>query len=184
MLGYYPIFSLYHRGGQVLAQETGIQKQEIKAEKFSQPVVLPHPGYLSTPYSKYHPGIDIAAGLGMPVHPITNGVVEEVNYGFFGYGNHVTLAHEEGIKSLYGHLSRIYVKKGQEVTSNNILGEVGITGRTSGPHTHLEITKDGQFIDPITILPEVPTYPTNSSKVQEGASLIQLNLHKTLKPDF
>ena len=52
---------------------------------------------------------------------------------------------------------KIYVKANQKVNSDNILGEVGLTGFTSGPHTHLEITHNGNYIDPQTILPEIPT---------------------------
>lgn len=139
---------------QVLAANNE-QRQEIIASSFPQPVTLPHPGYLSTRFSRWHPGVDIATGLGMPVHPITTGVVEEVNFGFWGYGNHVIISHAGGFKSLYGHMGKIYVKKGQEVTSSSTLGEVGLSGQTSGPHTHLEITHQGDYIDPLTILPEI-----------------------------
>ena len=54
---------------------------------------------------------------------------------------------------------KIYVKAGQKITSDSILGEVGITGATSGPHTHLEITHEGKYIDPLTILPQIPNMP-------------------------
>ena len=56
-------------------------------------------------------------------------------------------------------MGKVYVKKDQKITTENILGEVGLTGRTSGPHTHLEVTRNGQFIDPQTILPEIPDMP-------------------------
>ncbi|MBI2040127.1 M23 family metallopeptidase [Candidatus Microgenomates bacterium] len=134
----------------------------IIASSFPQPVVLPHPGYLSTSFSRSHPGVDIAAGLGMPIHPITAGTVEQVNFSFWGYGNHLIISHTEGFKSLYGHMGRIYIKKGQEVRSENIIGEVGLSGFTSGPHTHLEITKDGNYINPLTILPEIPDMPNEN----------------------
>ena len=110
-------------------------KQEIVAFSFIKPVILPHIGYLSTKFSNYHPGIDIAIGLSMPIHPINPGVVEDIVYSSFGYGNHVIISHENGFKSLYAHMGRINVKKGDKVTSDNIIGEVGLTGQTSGPHT-------------------------------------------------
>ncbi len=157
--GYYPVWAFPPvKPATVLAQESE-QKQEIIASSFPQPISLPHPGYLSTKFSRWHPGIDIAAGLGMPIHPITTGVVEEVNHGFLGYGNYVIISHTGGFKSLYGHMSKIYVKEGQTVSSENILGEVGMSGQTSGPHTHLEITKDGNYIDPLTILPGIADMP-------------------------
>lgn len=133
------------------------QKAEIIASSFSQPVTLPHPGYLSGRFSNSHPGIDLAAGLGMPVHPITQGIVDEVNLSIWGLGNHVTVSHPNSFKSLYGHLSRVFTKKGQEVTTQTLLGEVGMTGFSSGPHTHLEITHNGEYIDPLLILPEIST---------------------------
>lgn len=135
------------------------QKQEIEALSLPNPMFLPHPGYLSTTFSFYHPGIDIATGYNMPVHPIAEGVVEQVNYNFFGYGNNVVINHTAGFKSMYAHMGRIFVKVGQSVSHNNIIGEVGLTGHTSGPHTHLEITKDGRYINPLTILPEISTIP-------------------------
>lgn len=135
------------------------QKGEIIAASFSQPLVLPHPGFLTTRFSSYHPGVDIAAGLGMPIHPITEGEVSEVGRDFFGLGNFVIVSHQNGFKSKYAHMGKIYVKIGDKITSENTLGEVGLTGRTSGPHTHLEITKDGNYIDPQTILPEIPNMP-------------------------
>ena len=53
-------------------------------------------------------------------------------------------------------MGKIYVSIGQEVTTESILGQVGLTGQTSGPHTHLEITYNGKYIDPQTILPDIP----------------------------
>lgn len=134
---------------------------EIISQSFSKPLTLPHPGYLSTKFSNYHPGIDIAIGLGMPIHPIIDGVVTDTGFDIFGLGNYVEVTHENGFKSKYAHMGKVYVKKGSKVTSENILGEVGITGRTSGPHTHLEITLNGIPIDPVKILPEISEQPGN-----------------------
>lgn len=188
-LGYYPTFSFPPiQKSQVLASEE--QKYELAAASFTHPISLPHPGYLSTKFSRFHPGIDIATGLGMPVHPISTGVIEEVNFGFWGYGNHIIVTHPEGFKSLYAHLGKIYAKKGQEVTPLSFLGEVGMTGQTSGPHTHLEIISNDRYIDPVTILPEIRDYPESdfnkstggSSKIDAAAK--KTELHKTLQPDL
>lgn len=135
------------------------QNEAINAAGFSSPVVLPHPGYISTHYSALHPGTDIATGLGMPIHPIISGQVVEATLGLFGLGHYIVVEHEQGLKSTYAHMGRVFVKAGDKVTSASILGEVGLTGRTSGPHTHLEITKDGKYIDPETILPKLPDFP-------------------------
>lgn len=135
------------------------QEQIIQNSSFKDPFILPHPGYLSSSFSTWHPGIDIAIGLGMPIHPINSGKVVEVNFGYFGLGHFVVVEHEQGIKSIYGHMGRIFVKKNDLVTQNSILGEVGMTGHTSGPHTHLETTKNGEYFDPQLILPLLSKWP-------------------------
>lgn len=162
LAGYYPVLAFPPIKRAMALAESTEQKQEIVAYSFPLPLVLPHPGYLSSKYSKWHPGVDIATGLGMPIHPITAGTVEEVNYGFWGLGHFVAVSHPNGFKSTYGHLGKIYVKKGQQVTSENTLGEVGLTGYTSGPHTHLEIQKDGNYLNPQDLLPEIPDMPRPS----------------------
>lgn len=169
----------------VFAEDT--QKPEVLSSSFSKPVSLPHPGYLTTKFSSYHPGIDIAAGLGMPIRPIMPGIVEEVNFGFIGYGNHVIIAHTQGFKSLYAHMGRVFVKKGQTVDQNTMLGDVGLTGSTTGPHTHLEITKNDAHIDPLTLLPPTDPNPGGKSNKATGEPniySIQTTLHKELKPEF
>ena len=155
-LGYYPYFGSPPIKRSTVSAQVLEQKGEVIASSFSKPLVLPHPGYLSTRFSTWHPGIDIAAGLSMPIHPIIDGTVEETGRDFWGLGNYVTISHEKGFQSKYTHMGAVYVKKGQTVSSENTLGEVGLTGRTSGPHTHLEITHYGEYIDPTKILPEFP----------------------------
>ncbi len=123
------------------------------------PFQLPHPGYISTKYAFYHPGIDIATGLGMPVKPISDGKVAEVTLGYFGLGHYVVVEHAQGYRSTYGHMGRIYVSVGDQVKATTILGEVGLTGHTSGPHTHLEVTKEGNYINPLAVLPGLPDWP-------------------------
>lgn len=162
------------------------QIQKIEADSIPR-IQLPHPGYLSGRFTRFHPGVDIAIGLGMPVHPITDGEILEVNFGFWGYGNHVTISHTKGLKSLYAHLGRVYVKKGQKVSMADTLGTVGMTGFTSGPHTHLEITRNGSYIDPLTLLPTLQNYPSEEylkpyADPPSGGQ--EKNLSKTLKPDF
>lgn len=198
--GYYPVFDFPPVRQTVASAQVNQLSHEVEAGALPKPPKLPHPGYLSTRFSSYHPGIDIATGLGMPIKPITDGIVELVSFGFWGYGNHVIIAHAGGFKSMYAHMGRVYVRTGQEVSENATIGEVGMTGRTSGPHTHLEITKNGTPIDPLTILPEIADFPSSneqgSSANEQSSSLnkpvggndatIRTNssLHKTLKPDF
>lgn len=133
---------------------------EVTATKAPITFGLPHIGYISTYFSNFHPGIDIAAGLGFPVRAIASGTVTSQGYNFFGLGLVVEITHEYGYKSTYGHLGKTYVKAGQKVSQDDRIGEVGLTGHTSGPHTHFELTKDNQYLDPLTVLPTLPNIQT------------------------
>lgn len=137
-----------------IAQESQVTPQDLGVT-----FKLPHEGYITSPFSSFHPGIDIATGLGMPVEPITRGTVVSTGFNFFGLGLFVEVDHGNGYRSLYGHMGKIYTEAGKEVNENNFLGEVGLTGNTSGPHTHLEVFKDGVRIDPRLILPAIRNYP-------------------------
>lgn len=159
LAGYYPTFAIPPVKRAVAKATVQEQKGEVIAQSFSKPLILPHPGYLSTKFSNWHPGIDIATGLGMPIHPIIDGEVLIVGRDLFGLGNYIVVSHENGFQSKYGHMGKIYVKTGQRITSENTLGEVGLTGNTSGPHTHLEITRNGNYVDPQALLPEIPDMP-------------------------
>ena len=123
-LGYYPSFSIPPIKRSVVLAQTQEEKGEVLTKSFSKPLNLPHPGYLSTRFSNWHPGIDIATGLGMPIHPITDGDVLETGHDIFGLGNYVVVLHENNFKSKYAHMGAIYVKVGQKVSSENTLGEV------------------------------------------------------------
>ncbi len=164
LTGYQPVLALPPIQKSI-ARADFTQDQQIETGTLSEAFSLPHPGYLTTPYSTWHPGVDIATGLGMPIHPILKGKVIEINYGFFGYGNQVTVEHEQGYKSIYSHMGRIYTRVDDLVHKSSILGEVGLTGRTTGPHTHLEIKKDDKYIDPANILPKIPDFGTYAKSV-------------------
>jgi murein DD-endopeptidase MepM/ murein hydrolase activator NlpD len=164
ILGFPPIKKNTAQAEEVNAQVQSIESQQQIAFQ------LPHPGYLSTPYSSFHPGIDIASGLGMPVHPIAKGKVIEAGFNFWGLGLTVEILHPNGFKSTYAHLGKTYVKKGQEVKETDLIGEVGLTGHTTGPHTHLELTKDGKNIDPLTVLPKLREFPKEEDFLVYSAS--------------
>src|SRR3989338_8955977 len=119
-LGYYPTFAIPTVKQSLVQASNQEQKAEIIAASFSKPLILPHPGYLSTRFSTWHPGIDIAAGLGMPIHPILDGEISEVGRDFFGLGNFVVITHENGFKSKYAHMGKVYVRVGQNIAQENI----------------------------------------------------------------
>lgn len=189
LLGYYPalILPTSLHSSEVLASE---QIAKVSSDSLPYSFNLPHPGYLSTPFSSYHPGVDLATGLSMPIHPIAPGQVTRLDYGFFGLGHEIVVSHPGGFESTYGHMGRIFVKLGDKVTENTILGEVGLTGHTSGPHTHLEIRKDSALINPQTVLPEIPPFPAPTDFMPVGGEILdsgvqgETNLRKTLRPDF
>jgi len=98
----------------------------------------------------FHGGVDIAAQEGKNVHSARWGKVVyagDVN----GYGNTVILEHELGYYTLYGHLKNILVEEGEKVDSGRIIGTVGTTGRTTGPHLHFEIRRENQKLNPDNI---------------------------------
>ena len=94
-----------------------------------------------------HSGIDISAPIGTTVRSIQGGrVVYAAPFG--GYGKLITIDHGAGICSLYGHLANIQVAVGEPVVAGEIIGTVGITGNTTGPHLHFEIRIGGVPVDP------------------------------------
>lgn len=116
-------------------------------------VVAPMERYeLTQGFSIFHPGIDLAADIGTPVHPMMNGVVTEAGWSFFGYGNTVYVDHQNGYGSRYAHLSKLLVHEGDKVATETTLGLSGNTGRATGPHLHLEIHDHGIPINPRTLL--------------------------------
>lgn len=104
-------------------------------------------------FSGKHPGVDMAEPQGNPVYPIMKGRIESTIFARFEYGNHIIINHGSGIKSLYGHLSKILVKVGDEVDTNTVIGKVGSTGWSTGSHLHLEIIENGNHINPFTVIP-------------------------------
>lgn len=158
LLGYEPTLA-FPPLKKAVARADEEQSQSVNAEAIPQ-FTPPFEGYISNRFSWYHPAIDIATGFGTPIHPIASGVVSEIDLGNVGYGNHVYITHEDGYRSLYAHMDKIYVQKDQTVSTGDIIGTVGLTGFTTGPHTHLEISKDGKNINPEDILPKIGDSPT------------------------
>ncbi|WP_343693512.1 M23 family metallopeptidase [Chitinophaga sp.] len=98
---------------------------------------------------KYHSGLDFAAPAGTPIYATGDGVVEEASMSDVGYGNHVVVNHGYGYKTRYGHMLRIKVKAGTTVKRGDVLGWVGSTGKSTGPHCHYEVEKNGDKVDPV-----------------------------------
>ena len=98
---------------------------------------------------KLHPGLDFAAPAGTPIYATANGTVEFAGNRGDGYGNNVIINHGYGYKTLFGHMFKIKARTGQRVTRGEVIGWVGSTGKSTGPHCHYEVIKNGNKIDPI-----------------------------------
>jgi len=95
-----------------------------------------------------HTGLDIGASTGTPIKAIASGTVLYSGNAGNGFGNYIRISHGDGIETLYGHCSALYVTAGQWVEQGEIIGAVGSTGRSSGPHLHLEIRVNGDSVNP------------------------------------
>ncbi|GBC80618.1 Murein DD-endopeptidase MepM [bacterium HR09] len=96
----------------------------------------------------FHDGLDISAAYGTPVKAPADGLVVFADRET-GYGRVVKLNHGYGFVTVYAHLDRILVKEGQRVKRGDVIGKVGMTGRTTGPHLHYEVWKDGEKQNPL-----------------------------------
>jgi len=130
-------------------------------------------GFGPTPYAfeaayagfpHFHTGIDLSVPLGTPVFAAADGVVvlarpmTDAAGALVGYGNYVIIQHETGLKTLYGHLLAIGVKEGEQVKRGQLVGLVGSTGNSTGPHTHFEVRIDNSPVDPLQMLPDAAAH--------------------------
>ncbi len=109
-------------------------------------------GYRIDPFTKkrrFHYGMDFTAKRGTPVYATGNGIVKRADNRSSGYGRHIRIDHGFGYVSLYAHLTKYNVRRGQKVKRGDIIGYVGNTGRSAGPHLHYEILKDKKKINPL-----------------------------------
>lgn len=101
-------------------------------------------------YSRMHSGTDLAAPWGSPIFAVADGLVGYAG-GRGGYGNYVKLEHGGDLSTAYGHMSRIAVSPGMRVRAGQVIGYVGSTGMSTGPHLHYEVFRDGVSVDPMSV---------------------------------
>jgi hypothetical protein len=124
-----------------------------------------HPIYKT---QEFHPGMDFSAPQGTEIYSTGDGVVERADARAQGYGNHVVINHGYGYKTLYGHMLRYTVKHGQKVKRGQLIGYVGNTGLSTGPHVHYEVIKGDKKINPIN-------YYYNDLTPEQYQKLIELS---------
>ncbi|MCL9980344.1 MAG: M23 family metallopeptidase [Bacteroidia bacterium] len=108
-------------------------------------------GYRLDPFYhtfSFHGGMDFTAEVGTEVYATGDGRVSKVSQETWGYGNHIIVQHGHGYTTLYGHLSRFAVRAGEKVKRGQLIGYVGNTGRSTGPHLHYEVRKNDNPLNP------------------------------------
>jgi murein DD-endopeptidase MepM/ murein hydrolase activator NlpD len=103
--------------------------------------------------SAFHSGIDIDGTLNDPIYATAEGVVAETGR-TSELGNYIIIDHSQGLKTLYAHLNKILVQRNDHVEKGDLIGRMGSTGRSTGPHLHYEVHKNGSPVDPRTYIPD------------------------------
>ncbi len=114
-----------------------------------------------------HKGVDLAAPTGTPVFATADGVVSRADV-FSTYGLYISLQHGAALETRYAHLSRLAVAAGQRVNKGDIIGYVGSTGRSTGPHLHYEVRMDGVAVNPIPYMVESEAQQAFALVMDEG----------------
>ena len=99
--------------------------------------------------TKMHAGLDFTAPQGTPIYATADGRIKTSGYSDGGYGTHVVIDHGYGYETLYGHMVRIKARRGQAIKRGEVIGWIGSTGKSTGPHCHYEVHKNGRPVDPI-----------------------------------
>ena len=125
-------------------------------------------------YTRLHKGTDFAAPTGTPVYAAGSGTVQRASWNG-GYGNYVKIKHSRGYDTAYAHLSRYArgLKAGQKVRQGDVIGYVGSTGASTGPHLHYEVYVDGKPLNAMSL-----KLPTGRKLVEEPAMLAEFRQHK------
>jgi len=118
-------------------------------------------------YRKFHAGMDFTAPIGTPIYATGDGVVTRADNKASGFGNHVEIDHGYHYSTLYAHMSKIACIVGQKIKRGDVIGYVGNTGLSTGPHCHYEVHKNGEPVDPVN-------YYYNDLTPNEYAKMIEL----------
>jgi len=119
-------------------------------------------------YNKFHAGMDFTADKGTPIYATGKGKIIQADSKSSGYGKHVRIDHGYGYVTLYAHMSKMNVKVGQKVNRGDVVGFVGNTGLSAGPHCHYEVRKNGSPVNPVN-------FYYNDLTAEEYAKMIELS---------
>ncbi len=119
---------------------------------------------------KMHWGMDFTAPTGTPIYATGDGKVSKYKKSRSGYGNHIIIDHGYGYQTLYAHMSKVDVLRGQKVKRGDIIGYVGSSGRSTAPHLHYEVIKDGRKINPVN-------YYFNDLSPEEYEMMLEFSSH-------
>ncbi|MDY0343877.1 MAG: M23 family metallopeptidase [Lentimicrobium sp.] len=142
------VYELARRKEEMVASIPAIQPVSNKDLKR----IGSHFGYRTDPFykvMKFHEGIDFTATVGTDIYSTGDGVVVKVERSTTGYGNCIEIEHGFGYTTLYAHMSKMDVKRGDRVKRGQVIGHVGNTGKSTAPHLHYEVHKNRKPIDPI-----------------------------------
>jgi murein DD-endopeptidase MepM/ murein hydrolase activator NlpD len=132
---------------------TKVGSAPAEAPKGSGRFAWPTRGYLTQRYWSAHLAYDIANRTGTPIYAVDGGYVALAGMSTWGYGNQVLIDHGNGFRTRYAHMETVLVKAGDVVDKNQLIGTMGSTGRSTGPHLHFEVIKGEQRLDPQAYLP-------------------------------
>jgi murein DD-endopeptidase MepM/ murein hydrolase activator NlpD len=130
-----------------------VYKAPAGSKRGSGRFVWPTSGYVTQAYKPLHRALDIARAKGTPVKAADSGTVVFAGWSNTGYGYNIVIDHGNGFQTRYAHLSRILVQRGQAVAKGAQIGNMGSTGRSTGPHLHFEVMKGGVPVNPVGYLP-------------------------------
>ena len=188
--GYLPSFNNSELERQSIAQLPSLPEETEETEKQSSPIRATHPlensnatitsGFgprnISTPNaSKNHKGVDFATSQGAPIRSVLPGTVENVAFDEGGFGNFIDIRHDDDLLTRYAHLfEKSKLSVGDKVDGGQIIGGVGSTGTSSGPHLHFEVIINGQQTDPIPWLEQAIVQGVNNKASFENIDFAAL----------
>ena len=126
-------------------------------------------GYISDTFisDRNHKGMDIAAPTGTEIYAAADGVVVSAGWNSGGYGYFVQLGHVDGYQTVYGHMSAVLCVEGQEVSRGQLIGEIGSTGNSTGPHCHFEVRHDGICLDPALFINTTDSFNDEANRQKD-----------------